>query len=94
MILDDVKTVLRVTHDFLDSEIIDLIDAAKADLINAGIKVNKVDDDNDKLVKRAIMVYVKSQFGYDNPEADRFQRSFDEIKLRMSITPGYLEDES
>lgn len=93
MMLDDVKMVLRVSHDYLDDEISDLIAAAREDLVNAGVDPFIVSNDNDPLVKRAIMVYCKSNFGYDNPEAIRFQRSFDEIKLRLAVTPDYLEDD-
>jgi uncharacterized phage protein (predicted DNA packaging) len=94
MILDDVKMALRITHNALDTEVIDLIASARNDLVLAGILPIKANDDADPLIKRAIVAYAKSQFGYDNPEADRFQRAYDSLKLRLAIAPEYVGESS
>lgn len=85
-ILDDVKTVLRVSGTDLDSEITDLIDTAKADLFLSGIVVV---DDTDPLIKRALIVYCKANFGWDNPEAERLQKSYDMLKSHLLLTQDY-----
>ncbi|SFR15264.1 head-tail connector protein [Desulfoscipio geothermicus] len=89
-LLDDVKKALRIseaTTDF-DGEIQDLIDAAKADLGLSGVMSEKVID-TDPLIKRAVVTYCKANFGYDNPEAERFQRAYDLIKTHLSLSVDY-----
>lgn len=85
-LIDDVKTALRVTTADFDSEITDLINAAKADLHQAGLYVV---EETDALIKRAIILYCKANFGYDNPEADRFKESYEMLKNHLSLSSDY-----
>ena len=87
-ILSDIRLNLRVNNTALDIEIQDLIDAAKADLALSGIHPNKIVD-TDPLIKRAIIVYCKAHFGYDNPEAERFQQSYDMLKAHLTLSQEY-----
>lgn len=115
MLLDDVKTALRVSGTALDFEVQDLIDAAKADLKISGINTEKtitviVDQTPeptegnpepeqvlvemevmDPLIKRAITVYCKAHFGWDNPEADRFAQSYIMLKQHLALSAEYAE---
>lgn len=89
-ILDDVKVALRIaatTNDF-DTEIQDLIDAAIEDLKMAGVVADKAVD-SDALIKRAIVTYCKSHFGYDNPDASRFWRSYESLKSHLVLAGDY-----
>lgn len=88
--LEDVKDALRISSNDLDIEITDLIDAAKADLQLSGVRSTKIVD-TDPLIKRAIIVYAKANFGWDNPEADRFQRSYDMLKTHLTLSAEYTE---
>lgn len=90
MLLDDVKHALRITNPAFDVEVADLIASAQHDLILAGVLPERANDDTDPNIKKAIITYAKANFGYDNPEADRFQRSFDSIKMRLAITKEYV----
>ena len=84
--LEKVKLALRVSGNIFDLEIQDLIDAAKLDLkITGVVKVN----DTDPLIQRAIIVYCKANFGYDNNEAERFQKSYDMLKQHLSLAGDY-----
>ena len=65
--LEIIKQALRVSGNDLDEEITDLIEAAKADLILSGVHKDNVEDD-DPLIKRAITVYCKANFGYEDPK--------------------------
>ena len=89
----DIKTALRIStnNTAFDSEIADLIDAARADLMLAGILPAKVNDDNDPLIKRAITVYVKANFGWNNPDAERLQQSYDMLKCHLALSQEYAE---
>ena len=87
-LLDDVKTALRITTEDagIGGEITDLIEACKVDLSISGI--NNIDE-TDPLIKRAIIIYAKTNFGYDNPEADRFQESYDMLKNHLALSSEY-----
>ena len=84
--LDKVKLALRVSGTVFDLEIQDLIDAAKLDLQISGVV--KIDEE-DALIQRAIIVYCKANFGYDNNEAERFQKSYDMLKQHLSLAGDY-----
>lgn len=86
--LNDIKDSLRVSGDDLNIEITDLIDAAKADLILSGVHKDKIND-TDPLIKRAVTVYCKANFGYDNNEADRFNNSYISLKHHLTLSKEY-----
>ena len=85
-ILDDVKISLRITNTSYNTEITDLINACKSDLTISGVYSN---DDTDSLIKRAIMLYVKAHFGYNNPDADRLMTSYDMLKRHLAFSKDY-----
>ena len=109
--LEDVKTVLRITNNSYDAEIEDLIEAAKMDLKLSGVNVNKTvtetytpepTEENpepepveiqvmDPLIKRAIMVYVKANFGWNNPDAEKLQQSYNMLKIHLALSQEYAE---
>jgi len=89
-LLDDVKLALRITSSAFDSEIDDLIAAARADLRLSGVDPAKADaDDPDALIKRAVITYCKAHFGLDNPEAERLQHSYDMLKAHLTLSREY-----
>jgi len=90
-LLDDVKLALRITSSAFDKEVEDLINAARQDLILSGVSQNKAQDENDPLIKRAITVYCKAHFGFDNPEAERFQQSYDMLKAHLTLSAEYTQ---
>lgn len=94
MILDDVKTSLRITNTAFDGEISDLIEEARQDLLLIGISFTKVSDDTDPLIKRAIKTYCKANFGFDNPDAERLQQSYEMLKQHLSLASDYQEVET
>lgn len=94
MLIDDVKKALRVSNTAMDTEVNDLIESAKLDLTISGVNVDKtvtVDGAEvmDPLIKRAITVYCKANFGYDNPDADRLMDSFEMLKTHLALSAEY-----
>lgn len=84
---NEVKVALRVSGTaFDDGEVVPLIEAAKKDLSSAGIATT---DTPDPLIRRAVVSYCKWQFGYDNPEAERFERIYESIKGKLSMLTAY-----
>jgi uncharacterized phage protein (predicted DNA packaging) len=92
LLYDSIKKSLRITHDALKEDIEDLIAAARSDLKLSGISSAKADaqTDIDPLIKRAITVYVKANFGTDNPDADRLQKSYDLLKNHLTLAGDYI----
>lgn len=87
--IDDVRDALRVSGTDLDTEISDLIDAAKADLALSGVQKSKITDE-DPLIKRAITVYCKANFGYEDPKlSEKFQESYTSLKHHLTLSQEY-----
>lgn len=85
--LEKVKLALRIVTDKYDSEINDLIEAAKLDLGIAGVEVP---DTLDALVTKAIITYCKMSFGLPE-DYDRLKNSYDEQKAQLSNATGYTD---
>ncbi len=87
--LNSIKDSLRINGNDLDTEILDLIESAKADLILSGVHKDKVVD-TDPLIKRAIIVYCKANFGYDDVNmAERFEQSYISLKHHLTLSTEY-----
>lgn len=87
--LELVKKALRISNTAFDDEIESLIAAARADLVLAGVNVAIASLDTDALINRAVVVYCKAEFGYDNPDADRFRKSYDSMKMHLTLAGDY-----
>ena len=93
--LDDIKLSLRISNTAFDTEINDLIDAAKLDLGISGVEKIETKDEEDKLIvsdpliKRAVTLYVKANFGWDNPDSERLQESYLMLKQHLSLSGDY-----
>lgn len=85
--LEKVKLALRITTNAYDSELQDLIDAAKLDLGIAGVVLP---DTLDAIVSRAVVTYCKVHFGSPD-DFDRLKASYDEQKAQLSMATGYTE---
>ena len=89
--LEKVKLALRITTTAFDSELNDLIDAAKVDLGIAGVVVPVTTETPlDVIIQKAIITYCKLNFG-EPDEYERLKRSYDEQKAQLSMATGYTE---
>ena len=52
---------------------------------NDGVKVIK---ETDGLIIRAIILYCKAEFGFNNA-AEQFRKSYDALKMRLSLSAEY-----
>jgi len=93
-VFSSIKQALRLSTDVFDDEINDLIEAARQDLILSGVSETKASNDEDPLIKRAITIYVKAHFGWDNPDAERLQQSYDMLKMHLTLSQEYTGDTS
>lgn len=87
MTLDKVKMALRITTTAYDSELTDLIEAAKLDMGIAGVILPS---SLDELCTRAVITYCKMHFGLPE-DADRLKRSYDEQKAQLVTASGYTD---
>lgn len=87
--LEKVKLSLRITTDAYDSELTDLIEAAKIDLGIAGVTV-PAPENIDAIISLAIKTYCKCHFG-EPDEYNRLKASYDEQKAQLSMATGYTE---
>ena len=83
--LEKVKLALRITTNAYDSELEDLIEAAKADLGIAGVVLPET---LDAIVSRAVVTYCKVHFGSPD-DFDRLKASYDEQEAQLSMATGY-----
>ena len=88
-IFEDVKRTLRVSHNYIDDEIIDWIEEARQDLILSGVSADKAKDDHDALIKRAIKTYAKGQYHSDIAQAERFKFAYDLLKTHLTMAGDY-----
>lgn len=83
--LDKVKTALRISGTAFDDEVVDLIDAAKADLQGVGVEVI----DTDPLHRQAVICFCKARYGYEDPnQADRYWAAYEAHKIHLAIRAG------
>ncbi|MCK9191250.1 MAG: hypothetical protein M0P10_06880 [Sphaerochaetaceae bacterium] len=72
----------------MDNEIEDIAEACKLDLKYAGVNVI---EETDPLVKRAMIIYAKAQFGLDNDDSDKYQAAYETLKNHLSLCGDYNE---
>ena len=90
-LLAPVKLALRVTTTAFDSEITDLIEAAKLDMGVAGVQLPS---ELNTLVGQAVITYCKLNFGDPDSSGvssryDRLKKSYDEQKAQLVTCTGY-----
>lgn len=76
---------IRKSSDIFDDEIVQTMDSCLLDLKNAGVQ--KVDTD-DALIKQALKLYLKAQFGYEE-DSEKFARSYEHLKSSLSLSGDY-----
>lgn len=80
--LDSVKQALRITTDYFDDEIEDLINAAIDDMRLCGIHV----EPEIPLCKRAIITYAKWLFGEGDPKMEPIYK---EMKAQLKTSSAF-----
>lgn len=84
--LEEVRNALRISNTAYNNEIRNLIDACKSDLETSGVAPSYFLEKNYRaLIKQAIIIYCKAQFGYDNQEAARLNESYELLKQKLVI---------
>lgn len=87
--LEKVRTALRITHNKLDDELQDVINACIYDLTIAGIKNI---DENDPLIRQAVKTYAKAEYEQDVNKANRLTQAYISLKIAMCLCGDYTEE--
>lgn len=89
-----IKTYLRISDsaNLFGGEINENIDAACADLANHGIIASRLWDTADALIKRAIILYCKANFGLDNPDSVKYQASYEALRDHLMLSSEYITE--
>ena len=89
---ETIRAALRISSkaEAITAEINDCIEACKRDLQQVGI--NNLDE-KDALIKRAITIYCKAEFGYSE-KAQQFRQSYDSLKVALSLMEEYQDGSS
>lgn len=92
-LIDDIKQTLRIKTTALNIEVDDIIESAKADLILSGILASKTEpsaeDVYDPLIKRAIILYAKANFGLDNTDSTKYEMAYESLKIHLCLSQEY-----
>lgn len=81
---------IRTKSKAFDQEIVDLIRAAREDLALGGVLTERTRDEADPLIKRAVMTYIKAEFGLDNEDADKYRDAYDRLKVSLAMASDYV----
>ena len=83
------KTACRIStsNANITQELTDCLEACKKDLKDIGIaNINEADP----LIIRAVILYVKAEFGNSN-DSEKYRRSYDLLKKELSMRGDYCE---
>lgn len=83
--LNKIKLALRISHNALDADISDIIEACKLDLARMGV-TNTLD--TDFLIIQAVKLYVKWQLNFEG-EADRYMNAYTALAQSLSLCGDY-----
>lgn len=86
-----IKAVNRITTDDegIKSELKELIESAKADLYLSGVRKECLQAPYASLIVRAISLYTKAEFGFDNPDSEKLWRSYDSLERHLALSSDY-----
>ena len=84
--IEKVKVALRIKSSATDNDILDLISAAKRDLLISGIK--KINE-NDALIIQAIKLYCKANYGLDNKDSEKYSKAYQSLKDSLALCGDY-----
>ena len=90
--LEKMKIALRVKTDFFDAEIQSVINAARLELIRAGVVPEKANSEDDDLITSAVRAYVLSKYSSDTKLRDGYAESFEYQKDNLRKSTGYRDE--
>lgn len=95
MLIDSVKTTLRISHNKLDDDISQHISACLDDMKRLGIAIpNDVEDVADMpLLFSAVKIYCMAQFDFLN-KGEQYKKGYESLRDTLSLSSNYRESDS
>lgn len=85
-----VKKALRITTNYFDEELKQLVNAALIDLGFGGAREDVRVVGYDAIINQAVITYVKMNFGIPE-DYDRLKKSYDEQKAQLGMATNYTD---
>ena len=85
--LPKVKSSIRISHNKLDEDILDDIQACLSDLHVHG--VTYADEANDPLILNAVKLYCKSLYTDDPAKSEKYQQRYEALRDCLKMATGY-----
>lgn len=92
--LAKIKAAAGITVSTFDTDITDLIESARAEMIRTGIDPSVAVSETDALVRLAIRTKIQSEYAENEGEATRLAASFESQCSALSMSSGYHADTS
>ena len=86
---EKLRKSLRISSDFLDDELEDLIAACRKDLKRIGVV--DYESTSDPLIFQAIKLYAKSNLDFNN-DGERFEKAYTLLAQSISLSREYYEE--
>lgn len=90
--LAKIKAAAGISGSTYDTDITDLIESARSEMIRIGIGSGYANSETDSLIRRAIRTLVQSEYAENEGEAKRLSESFAAQIAALSQSDGYHED--
>ena len=87
--LEKIKLDLRISHDDMDDDVQDNIDAALAEMVRVGIAL-PLPEEEDALVVRAVKTYCRWHYNFEG-EGERYRSMFESLTSVMSLHERYQD---
>lgn len=84
-----IKKRLRITHDRLDDQFEQDIEAAKSELVRVGVLKNVVDEKNDPLIDKAIIAYCMWVEADSEKMSNGYESQWNQWKDELRKSPKY-----
>ena len=82
-LIEEIRLKIRIKNTaFDDGEISPLIEACKADMKRAGVKVIS---EEHPLEREAIKLYCQAFFGSNNPDTDKYRKCYESIRDGLAL---------
>lgn len=92
-ILNNIKKALRISHDYLNDDIQENIDAAIAEMKRLGIQEEKATDESDPAILRAIKTYCQAMFTDNTSDMEKYFASWQYQIDCLRKTGAYSENQ-
>lgn len=86
------NSVRRNTSVAIDSELTDIIEECRLDLISVGVASAKSNDESDSLILGTIRCFARWKFGLSNEDAELNREDYYTLRDELRRKTGYMEE--